>query len=93
MYPVHQNQKEFIDEYREADFTRRLHIYLQFPLLRSDFMAIDRSDLNGKEYWNNPGRYFLPAASVQGWLRLALGRLKGLFGIRCGQASAVTNKR
>jgi len=41
-----QNHEKIIAEYRTADFNRRLHMYLQFPSLRSDFMAIDQGDLN-----------------------------------------------
>ena len=37
---------KIISEYREADFDRRLHMYLQFPPLRSEFILIDRDDLN-----------------------------------------------
>ena len=37
---------EIISEYRAADFDRRLHMYLQFPSLRSEFILIDRDDLN-----------------------------------------------
>ena len=33
-------------EYRDADFNQRLHMYLQFPHLRSKFILIDRNDLN-----------------------------------------------
>lgn len=32
-------------EYRQADFNKRLHMYLQFPRLRSDFILIDQDDL------------------------------------------------
>ena len=41
-----QSHDKIIAEYREADFNRRLHMYLQFPTLRSKFMAIDQCDLN-----------------------------------------------
>ena len=34
-----------IVEYRDADFNRRLHMYLQFPHLRSAFILIDQNDL------------------------------------------------
>jgi len=86
------NEKGVIDEYRGADFTRRLHIYLQFPRLRSEFMAIDLNDLNRKGYRNNPGRDFSPAALVRGLLRSSVGCLKGLFGISCGHAPRINYK-
>ena len=37
---------KILSEYRGADFDRRLHMYLQFPPLRSEFILIDRDDLN-----------------------------------------------
>ena len=86
------NEKGVIDEYRDADFTRRLHIYLQFPRLRSEFMAIDRNDLNRKSDRNHPGRDFSPVALVYGLLRSAVGCLKSLFGIRYDHAPRITSK-
>jgi hypothetical protein len=41
-----QNHDQIIAEYRDADFNRRLHIYLQFPHLRSKFIVMDQNDLN-----------------------------------------------
>ena len=36
---------EKMDEaYRNADFTGRLHLYLQFPEFRNGFLAIDRGE-------------------------------------------------
>jgi len=35
-----------LTEYRNADFYQRLNMYLQFPSLRSEFILIDRKDLN-----------------------------------------------
>ena len=39
-----QNHDPIIVEYRDADFNRRLHMYLQFPHLRSAFILIDQND-------------------------------------------------
>lgn len=89
---MYMNEKDVIDEYRGADFTRRLHIYLQFPRLRSEFMAIDRNDLNHKGYRKNPGRDFSPAALVRGLLHSSVGCLIGLFGISYGHAPKITSK-
>ena len=33
-------------DYKAADFNERLHIYMQFPQLRSEFIAIDRNEAN-----------------------------------------------
>jgi hypothetical protein len=43
---VTQSHDKIIAEYRDADFNRRLHMYLQFPTLRSKFISIDQRDLN-----------------------------------------------
>lgn len=40
------NLEEIYGRYREADFMGRLHIYLQFPELRDDFLEIDRKGDN-----------------------------------------------
>ena len=41
-----QGHDQIIAEYRDADFNRRLHMYLQFPQLRSEFMIMDQNDRN-----------------------------------------------
>ena len=38
------NLEEIYDQYRKADFTDRLNIYLQFPELRNDFLEIEQKD-------------------------------------------------
>jgi len=37
---------DFLDEYKYSDFNRRLHMFLQYPELRSDFTQIER-EING----------------------------------------------
>jgi hypothetical protein len=39
-------REEIYEEYRTADFSRRLDIYLQFPELRNGFHKIDPKDAN-----------------------------------------------
>ena len=31
-----------LEDYRQADFTRRLHLFLEYPDLRADFNEIER---------------------------------------------------
>ena len=31
-----------LEDYSQADFTRRLHLFLEYPDLRTEFMQIDR---------------------------------------------------
>ena len=38
------NLEEIYDQYRKADFTGRLSIYLQFPELRDDFLEIEQTE-------------------------------------------------
>lgn len=35
-----------LDRYRCADFVQRLHLYMQYPDLRNDFIKIDREELH-----------------------------------------------
>lgn len=39
------NIEEIYGDYRKADFTDRLHIYLQFPELRNDFLEIEQKEV------------------------------------------------
>ena len=72
---------KIIVEYRDADFNRRLHMYLQFPRLRSDFISIDQRNL----YAEMPAGFTSPrlslAARMTVLLSLAGGCVKKLFGI------------
>jgi hypothetical protein len=36
---------EMLTQYTQADFCGRIHMFLQFPGLRSSFQEIDRKDL------------------------------------------------
>jgi hypothetical protein len=38
-----------LDRYRCADGNTRLHLYLQYPDLRTEFIEIDRIDLSRKQ--------------------------------------------
>ena len=40
------NHDKILSDYRNADFYRRVELYLQFKELRPDFLLIDRHDLN-----------------------------------------------
>lgn len=37
--------RDLLDEYRQADFTKRLHLYLQHRELRPEFIETDRKEL------------------------------------------------
>ena len=38
--------RNIIADYKIADFNERLHIYMQFPHLRSELIDIDRKEAN-----------------------------------------------
>jgi hypothetical protein len=71
---------QIIAEYRDADFNRRLHMYLQFPRLRSEFILIDRRDLNSKPPAGFASHRFSLAARMTVLLSSAAGCFKKLFG-------------
>ena len=39
--------RNILADYKTADFNERLHIYMQFPHLRSELIDIDRQEVNG----------------------------------------------
>ena len=40
-------------QYQQADFNERLNLYLQYPALRSQFMAIDQDEVNNRIQLHN----------------------------------------
>ena len=70
-----------IAEYRKADFNRRLHMYLQFPHLRSKFICIDQKDLNPDGLTGFKLRSNSLAAQLSVVFCSALGCVKKLFGL------------
>ena len=39
---------DFLNDYRHADFSKRLHLYLQYRELRHEFIEIDRNEIPQK---------------------------------------------
>ena len=70
-------------EYRDADFNRRLHMYLQFPRLRSEFILIDRRNLNAE----SPAGLTSPRFSLAARMSILLGSAAGCFKKLFGMAS------
>ena len=48
------HREDVYDRYRQADFNDRLHIYLQFPELRDDFLDIDQNE-GGTDFFKTAG--------------------------------------
>ena len=42
---MNESHDSIMEVYKNADFNHRLHIYLQYPRLRSAFFEIDQADL------------------------------------------------
>jgi len=68
-------------EYRDADFNQRLHMYLQFPRLRSEFILIDRRNPNAELPSGLRASGFSAAARMTVLLSSAAGCVKKLFGL------------
>lgn len=48
--------RDFLDEYRYADLTKRLHLYLQYPEMRPEFDQIEYSESAHRQLCGQPGR-------------------------------------
>lgn len=73
-----QSHEKIIAEYKDVDFNRRLHMYLQFPLLRSKFMVIDQSELNDQLPGHAARRRFSLIALLNVLLSATAGCVKRL---------------
>ena len=51
---------DLLDEYKHADLTKRLHLYLQYPELRPEFIETDRNELRSGEPERIPGSKWPP---------------------------------
>lgn len=73
------NIEQIKAEYRASDFNRRLHLYLQFPPLRTKFLAIDQSELTDRPAWQATGRRTSLAARFSVMLSTTTGYFRRLF--------------
>lgn len=73
------SHEKIIAEYRDAGFNRRLHMYLQYPPLRSNFMAIDQSDLKAQQPGPPAGRRYSLTALLGILFSATAGCLKRLI--------------
>jgi len=72
---------KIIAEYEDADFNRRLHMYLQFPRLRSEFILIDQRNLNAESPAGFTSPRFALAARIGVLFSSAAVCVKKLFGL------------
>ena len=73
--------EKIIAEYRDADFNRRLHMYLQFPRLRPDFILIDQRNLYAEVPAGFTSSRFSLAARMTVLFSSVAGCVKKLFGM------------
>lgn len=58
----------FLEEYRNADITKRLHLYLQYPDLRSEFAQVEKNESAHGQPSSKPGRSGIQmACKVRTW--------------------------
>jgi hypothetical protein len=74
---------DLLEEYRCADFNKRLHLYLQYPGLRQEFLEIDRSDLQREAPDNVPGLECFPKIRVGTCFNPKARWVRRLFGSAC----------
>jgi hypothetical protein len=60
--------RSFLDEYRYADRTKRLNLYLQYPELRSEFAQVEQNESAHGQRDSKPGRTGIQmACKVRKW--------------------------
>jgi len=67
---------DLLDDYRHADFSKRLHLYLYYRELRHEFIEIDRNELLLPTLGSKPECKLLPRSRNRGFLRLMPGFVK-----------------
>jgi hypothetical protein len=48
--------RSFLDEYRNADHTKRLYLYLQYRELRSEFAQVEQNESAHRQIGSKPRR-------------------------------------
>ncbi len=68
--------RDLLDDYRHADFSKRLHLYLQYRELRHEFIEIDRNELSPATLGSKPECKRLPRSRNRAFLWLMPGFVK-----------------
>jgi len=61
---------DLLDDYRHADFSKRLHLYLQYREVRHEFIEIDRNELPPATLGSKPACKRLPRSRNRAFLWL-----------------------
>jgi hypothetical protein len=72
---------DLMDEYLQADFTKRLHLYLQYPELRTEFTEVERENLQPEGEHSMSGSKRIPNVRADDLLTLKPCCVKRLFGM------------
>lgn len=67
---------DLLDDYRHADFSKRLHLYLQYRELRDEFIEIDQNELPPAMLGSMPGCKRLPMSRNRAFSWLMPGFMK-----------------
>lgn len=75
------NAADMIEEYRDSDFSKRLNLYLQYPEFRSEFTAVDRSEIQRETPHEQHKPAGCPVIRTGGLFTLSAWRIKKILGI------------
>ena len=78
---MNESYHDITAKYREADFNNRLNMYLQYPQLRSDFIRIDRKDLETDLFAGLKSHQKIALAQISMVLGLVTTLTKKIFSI------------
>ena len=67
--------------YREADFTQRLNIYMEYPDLRAEFMSVDQEELSAGRAADLKMRRPALAAQISILLSSATASIRRMVGL------------
>jgi hypothetical protein len=76
---------DLLNEYRQADFTKRLHLYLQYPELRTEFADMEREALHAETRNRTQGSECCPRPFGVLPFRSRSGCVKRLLGVAQGR--------
>jgi hypothetical protein len=80
---MNRTANDLLEEYRCADFNKRLHLYLQYPGLRPEFLEMDRNGLQREAPDNVFGLECFPKIRMGTFFNPKTRWVRRLFGIAC----------
>jgi hypothetical protein len=80
---MNRTPNDLLEEYRCADFNKRLHLYLQYPGLRPEFLEMDQNGLQREATDNVPGSECSPKIRTGTCFSPTARWVRRFFGIAC----------